>query len=79
MITGTTIVMEVDCVNDIQRFIMDHFWVVKYWYLWMYDPLGVFVNTLQRNKKTPSFKYHLHPHIECYLNQMEKEVEETPE
>lgn len=55
--------MEVDYIDDIQRFIMDNFKVMKAQDPWMYDPLGVFMETICRNKKTLAFKHQLHPHI----------------
>lgn len=61
-------VMEVDYVDNIQRFIIEKFKVLKARDPWMYDPLGVFMETMKSNKKTPTFKHHLHSHIECYTN-----------
>lgn len=74
---GSITMMEIDYAKDIKRFIIDNFKVVKARDPWMHDPLGVFLDTTKRNNKCLAFKHHLYPQIECYLNQIEKETEET--
>lgn len=55
--------MEANYTDDIQRFSVDNFKVVKACDPWMYDPLGVFIQEVHKNKKCLIFK-----HFDCTLN-----------
>lgn len=58
---------------------MDNFKVVEAQDPWMYDRLGLFMETLQKNKKCLSFKHELYSYIECYSKKNDKEAKQTSE
>lgn len=78
-IIGGVTLLDIDYVKHIQCLIINNFKVIKARDPWMYDPLSLFMKTLKKYKKCPSFKHELHPYIECYSSQIEKEVEQTSE
>lgn len=64
--------------KEIENFIVEIFKFVKANDPWMYDLVGEFTQVIRRNKKCLAFHHKSQPHVQYFVNQIDKQVEEIP-
>lgn len=75
---GILTLLDVNCKEDIDHFLIQNFKLNKVELPWMYDHVGEFNQVVNKNKKCSTFNHKSCPHIEYFSNQNEKDIENSP-